>query len=104
MYIRAFGNEMMFTRFTGLADIRDGKTINILDIITGLARNKQYAYTQNFMFLDSSVIIPTISGLPLNLTIDGAATIDLEASGKMDIRKLTTRPPSLSMRGYIKPR
>jgi hypothetical protein len=56
------------------------------------------------MFLDSSIIIPTISGFPLNLTVDGSATIDVEASGKMDLRKLATNPPSLSINGYIKPR
>ncbi len=101
LYMRVFGNELMFTRFTGLTD---GKTINILDILKSLAKNQKYSFTQNFMFLDSSIIIPTISGFPLNLTVDGSATIDVEASGKMDLRKLATNPPSLSINGYIKPR
>jgi hypothetical protein len=51
--MRVFGNELMFTRFTGLTD---GKTINILDILTSLAKNQKYSFTQNFMFLDSSKV------------------------------------------------
>ncbi|XP_071162849.1 uncharacterized protein [Mytilus edulis] len=103
LYMRVFGNELLFTRFTGLSDITDGKSINILDILTALAKKQEYSFTQSYVFLDSSVIIPTMAGFPLNLTIDGSATVDLRASGKMDLTKITDRSPSLSLDGYMKP-
>ncbi|KAH3731002.1 hypothetical protein DPMN_057006 [Dreissena polymorpha] len=52
------------------------------------------------MFLDSSFIIPTASGFPLNLTVNGTAMINLNIHGKMDIK----RPPSLDISGRIAPR
>ena len=104
IYLRVFGNELMYTRLAGLDDITNGKSINIMDIVNALANRKDYTFTQNFMFMDSSMIIPTIAGLPLNLTIEGSATIDLTASGKFDIRRLTTKTPSLSIEGSLKPR
>ncbi|XP_052103584.1 uncharacterized protein LOC127737090 [Mytilus californianus] len=103
LYMRVFGNELLFTRFTGLSDVTDGKPINILDILTTLAKKQEYSFTQSYVFLDSSVIIPTMAGFPLNLTIDGSATVDLRASGKMDLTKITDRSPSLSLNGYMKP-
>ncbi|XP_063427202.1 apolipophorins-like [Mytilus trossulus] len=103
LYMRVFGNELLFTRFTGLSDITDGKSINILDILTTLAKKQEYSFTQSYVFLDSSIIIPTMAGFPLNLTIDGSATVDLRASGKMDLTKITDRSPSLSLDGYMKP-
>jgi hypothetical protein len=56
------------------------------------------------MFLDTSVVIPTISGFPLNISVDGSATIDLQASGKMDLRQFSSNPRSVSINGKIKPR
>jgi hypothetical protein len=67
----------------------DGKNFNILDFIINLSKEQDYSFTQSFMFLDTSVVIPTISGFPLNISIDGSATINLQASGKMDLRQFT---------------
>lgn len=52
------------------------------------------------MFLDSSYIVPTSSGFPLNLTVNGTATVDLRMKGKMDLR----HPPTLDIAGLVRPR
>ena len=56
------------------------------------------------MFLDTSVNIPTCVGMPLKLSVDGTATVNLKINGKMDIRQLFASPASMDVTGTISPR
>lgn len=100
VYLKVFGNELQYMNLAG-----PGSTMfddfNILDFFIKLAKNKDYSISRSLMFLDSTMIVPTISGLPLNLTVNGTATIDLKASGRMDLRKPST---NLLIDGTIQPR
>lgn len=104
MYMRIFGNELQYINSDDIKTLLDGKNFNILDFIINLSKEQDYSFTQSFMFLDTSVVIPTISGFPLNISVDGSATIDLQASGKMDLRQFSSNPRSVSIDGKIKPR
>jgi hypothetical protein len=104
MYMRIFGNELRYINSDDIKTLLDGKKFNILDFIINLSKEQDYSFTQSFMFLDTSVVIPTISGFPLNISIDGSATINLQASGKMDLRQFSSNPRSVSIDGKIKPR
>lgn len=104
MYMRIFGNELQYINSDDIKTLLDGKNFNILDFIINLSKEQDYSFTQSFMFLDTSVVIPTISGFPLNISIDGSATINLQASGKMDLRQFSSNPRSVSIDGKIKPR
>ncbi|KAL5015760.1 hypothetical protein ScPMuIL_005349 [Solemya velum] len=98
MYLRVFGNELQYTNLAGPEMSGDG--FNILEFFIKLAKNRDYSVSKSLMFLDSTMIIPTASGLPLNLTVNGTATIDLKASGRMDLRKPST---SLLIDGTLQP-
>lgn len=100
LYIRVFGNELRFMNFQGLDSLFSKNSFNILDMMMKLSKENNYQYTQSSMFVDSSVIVPTSSGFPLNLTVNGTATVDLKASGKMDVMKL----PTMDISGIIRPR
>ncbi|XP_041357850.1 apolipophorins-like [Gigantopelta aegis] len=100
-YMRMFGNELSFLRMHGVDKI---KGFNFLKFLIDLSANHDYSFTQSVLFLDSSLIVPTGCGLPLNLTVNGAATIDLKASGKIDLRKIHTSPRSLLVDGVFQPR
>jgi hypothetical protein len=104
MYMRIFGNELQYINSDDIKTLLDGKNFNILDFIINLSKEQDYSFTQSFMFLDTSVVIPTISGFPLNISVDGSATIDLQASGKMDLRQFSSNPRSVSINGKVKPR
>jgi hypothetical protein len=104
MYMRIFGNELRYINSDDIKTLLDGKKFNILDFIINLSKEQDYSFTQSFMFLDTSVVIPTISGFPLNISIDGSATINLQASGKMDLRQFSSNPRSVSIDGKITPR
>ena len=102
--MRIFGNEMSYTHFKGIDSFTDGKKFNLLETLIRMSKEHDYSITQSIMFLDSTMIIPTSSGLPLNLTVNGTATVDLKAVGKMDLRKVSKSPRSLLVEGTIQPR
>ena len=104
LYMRIFGNELSYNSFNGVKSLMTGDGFNILEMLISMSKNHDYTFTQNIMFLDTSMVIPTSAGFPLNLTINGTATIDMKASGKMDLRKLGTSPSSLLISGLIQPR
>lgn len=104
MYLRIFGNELQYINTDDIKSLIEGQNFNILDFIINLAKEQDYSFTQSFMFLDTSLIIPTMAGFPLNISLDGSATIDLQASGKMDLRQIQSNPMTVSIDGKIRPR
>ena len=104
LYMRVFGNELRYMNFKGIDSMISKESFNFIDMLMKLTKDNDYTFSQSSMFMDSSIIIPTSAGFPMNLTVNGTATIDLKASGKMDIMKLTTNPPSLDINGIIQPR
>ncbi|XP_076095776.1 uncharacterized protein LOC143066849 [Mytilus galloprovincialis] len=103
MYLRIFGNELQYINTDDIKSLIEGQNFNILDFIINLAKEQDYSFTQSFMFLDTSLIIPTMAGFPLNISLDGSATIDLQASGKMDLRQIQSNPMTVSIDGKIRP-
>lgn len=104
LYLRIFGNEISYLNFEGMESLLSQNSINFIDILMKLASDNDYEFTQSTMFMDSNVIIPTSSGFPLTLSVNGTATVDLKATGKMDVMKLASSPPTLDVKGIIRPR
>lgn len=104
LYMRVFGNELRYMNFKGIDSMISKESFNFIDMLMKLTKDNDYTFSQSSMFMHSSIIIPTSAGFPMNLSVNGTATIDLKASGKMDIMKLTTNPPSLDINGIIQPR
>ncbi|XP_046361600.2 uncharacterized protein LOC124138779 [Haliotis rufescens] len=103
MYMRIFGNEMLYKHFKGMESLTSASKFNFLEFLIKMSKKHDYSFTQSMMILDSSMIIPTSSGLPLNLTVNGTATINFKASGQVDLRKVSTKPRSLLIDGTIQP-
>lgn len=53
------------------------------------------------MFLDSNLLIPTVSGLPLKLGLSGSAAINVEAAAKFD---MGGRNRNTEILGVLRPR
>lgn len=108
VYLRVFGNELAFKGLDG-DDVakwrnRGDKKKSLMDeVLEKLAKNEELSFTQSAIFLDSSIIIPTAAGLPLNLTVNGSASVELKASGKMDFTKLSGKSQSLEIAADIQP-
>jgi hypothetical protein len=102
MYTKVFGNEIMFQELTSddWAQLQD---FNILNFLIRLAEPKKVDVTKNYQFLDSSLIVPTCVGLPLNLTVNGSASVSLDVDGNIDLRNFAASPRNLDINGHIKP-
>ena len=102
-YLRMFGNEMKYIDFKDMKT-KKGQEFNILDFLIKLAQEHKIDMSRSYMFLDSTVTVPTAAGLPLKLAVNGTATVRMQIEGKMDLRKLGTSPRSVDIDGSIKPR
>ncbi|KAI8509667.1 hypothetical protein Bbelb_120950, partial [Branchiostoma belcheri] len=102
-YVRMYGDEMLYGDFKGL-DIRaQQQGWNVMEIMMKLARQQDYEITKSTMFLDSTHTVPTSTGLPLRLAINGTATTNVKVSGKMDVRNMGFSPRSMHIEGQVMP-
>ena len=97
IYMRIFGNELHADRFQGLGSFT--KMDSPLSMLLRAVKDKDIDYTKSIVFLDASYIIPTIIGLPLNLTINGTSTVNLRMGGKFNVGGLN----DVEIRGHIFP-
>lgn len=103
MYIRMFGNEIRYEDFHDL-DLDSLKDkYNFLNFIMKLAEEKDYEITKNSVFLTASCIVPTIAGLPLKLTTEGAYSMRMKVHGSMDFLSLLSDPSKLDIHGGVEP-
>ncbi|XP_067678851.1 uncharacterized protein [Haliotis asinina] len=103
MFLRVFGNELRYMHFDADTWPLTKDKFNFLDFLIKMSKDHDYSFSNNLMFLDSSIIVPTCAGLPLNLTVHGAATINMNVKGKLDLRNMATKPTSLLIEGVMQP-
>ncbi|XP_021356772.1 uncharacterized protein LOC110452518 [Mizuhopecten yessoensis] len=101
MYMRVFGNEVKYLNLNKMQDSDSSlNNFNFDAFFAKLIRDGSVSYTYSNMFLDSSIIVPTMIGFPLNLTVNGTLTTGLKGTGQIDLR----RPKSLMLiNGNLEP-
>lgn len=101
VYMRVFGNEVKYVNLKRLQRSDNLYNFDLDAFFSKLIRDGSVSYTYSDMFLDSSMIIPTMIGFPLNLTVNGTLTTGLTGTGRVDLR----RPKALMLLdGNIEPR
>jgi len=101
MYFRIFGHELSYVDL--VRNGAGGSNFNILELLISLAKDHDIDITKSFMFLDTTMTVPLMTGMPLKLSVNGTATVNIKINGKLDVRKLGASPRSLDISGYIKP-
>ncbi len=76
--MRIFGNEIRFDDFQGFDLDTLKEKFNYLQWLIELAREHEIDATKSVQFLDSSLNIPTVVGLPLKLEAQGNAVMDVK--------------------------
>ncbi|XP_052130120.1 apolipophorins-like, partial [Frankliniella occidentalis] len=81
MYARVFGNELHYSRFHGLQELAENTDsfAHPMRTLMGLLRRSDVDITKSFVFLDAAYTLPTASGMPLELTANGSATLGLQS-------------------------
>ncbi|KAF5303409.1 hypothetical protein FQR65_LT08251 [Abscondita terminalis] len=90
LYAKIFGNEISYTQFKDFEPFL-GSSVNsrsILDSMMKFFRQQDIDYTKSFVFLDTTYRVPTLLGFPLELSINGTATLGLTVSGKVDLKEM----------------
>ena len=100
--MKLFGNLMRYG-VVNSDDLKAGMP-NYLDLLIWLANDKSINLHKNIKFLDASFAIPTAIGMPLRMRVEGTASVQVQISGKADLRQIMTKPHSIDINGAIKPR
>ncbi|KAK4871612.1 hypothetical protein RN001_015736 [Aquatica leii] len=101
-YAKIFGNEIFYTQFKDFEAFIDRplSSRSILDYVMKFFRQQDVDYTKAFLFLDTSYRIPTLLGFPLELTVNGTATIGLTVTGKVDLKNMWMHKMGIEGRIY----
>jgi hypothetical protein len=52
-------------------------------------------YSRSSIFLDGSVVVPTVCGLPLNLAVNGTSAVQLKSKTNFDVGNMLTTGDAL---------
>lgn len=88
MSFKAFGNEFAYLDLNDLMGLF-GEPVtkrNLMDTLTKQFSRQRIDTTKSFVFLDSSVKVPTLLGLPLELSVNGTASLGLTAHTNVDLK------------------
>lgn len=103
-YVRVFGNEIKYDDFVGFEMEGINAKLNYLQWLIELAKEHNIDYTKSLLFLESELKVPTVAGMPLVLSVDGSATMDLKIKGKLDLTSLLSSPSEIDILGTVRPR
>ena len=88
MYMRLFGKDLYYNSFQGLSNLMSNTVMKPMDFIGfNLGENKMN-FSKSSMFLDGSIIVPTIVGMPMNLTVNGTNTVNLQTETFLDVKDI----------------
>ncbi|GFO10950.1 apolipophorin short isoform [Plakobranchus ocellatus] len=107
VFARVFGNEILFLRLPEIVEMVSGWTSTSVpsrpkDVWNWLSGRHDYSLTRAMQVVDKRMTLPTISGLPIHLTLYGSAAVDLRLKGNLDLWKVTSKSRSLKIAGECK--
>ena len=91
MYMRFFDKDVYYNSFQGISSLLDKSMTQIMHSFGFSSKENKISYSHSNMFLDGSVIIPTVLGMPLNLTVNGTSTLRFNSENNIDIKYLFTK-------------
>ena len=99
-FVRVFGNDVMYKNMDIDKDTSFGSQFNFLDFALKLTKYQQTEMSKTYTFLDTTFTIPTLTGFPLTLAVNGTASVHLRLGGQLDMRQLN----SFVVRTDVEPR
>ena len=99
-YVKMFGNQMHYDHFYGWESVsKKANTPGLMEMISEMARKGKVNYTKSKKLIDTTITVPTVSGLPLNLKINSTATIGMEVDGTFNVKGLS----NIDINGHVHP-
>ena len=91
LYMRSFGKDVKFSAFSGIPQSLTNLFRNPLSILGSTFGNTDVNFEKSSMFLDGSIIIPTVSGLPMNMTARGSSSVQMKSSTKLNLSEFPSK-------------
>lgn len=100
---KIFGNELKYIMLNGDKEIKEAlANLNPWEKIKKILSAQEIHYDNTVMFLDSTYVVPTTSGLPIRLDLAGSAACKFKLAGFLNIsRSMNTE---LELVGNFTPR
>jgi len=104
LFIKVMGQEVRVISYDDLFWLIDEiDNMNVIQLLTDVARGGHKTFTKSLMFLEMSHVVPTGMGLPLKMELTGSSVASIELDGKFDIRNMFWGPGSIHIKGSVKP-
>ena len=87
MYMRFFGQDIKYSSFNGVPSTLSNLFQNPMNIFGLSFEDTDFDHERSTMFLDGSIIIPTVAGLPLNMTAKGTSSLRLKSKTKINLKE-----------------
>ncbi|CAL1271060.1 unnamed protein product [Larinioides sclopetarius] len=86
LFVRTLNTEIFDLSASDLSGL--GEMIQIADVMNKLARGRNADFSQSFVFMNSKVVIPSITGRSYTFDFTGTSTVGLTAKSKVDLLSL----------------
>ncbi|XP_067125866.1 uncharacterized protein [Centruroides vittatus] len=100
-YFKHQGSELLWLIIDEKRDFGLGKTVDYTNILSELAKHQKVDKVLG-LYLDTSIIYPSISGGAFAFDIDGSVILGLEGEGKIDVRNAFSSPSIVDIEGKLR--
>lgn len=100
-YFKHQGSELLWVSIDKETSLNIGTAVDFMDILTDLSRTQRFD-TANALYLDTSIVYPSISGGALTLDVNGSLVVGLKGEGKVDVRKALSSPQNVDIEGKVR--
>ena len=95
LYLRYFGKDVRFESFSGIP-LKLSKVLkNPMNLLGLTFENNRFNFEKSSLFLDGSIIVPTVAGLPLNMTAKGSRSVNLKSFTKVNLKEFLSKRKAL---------
>ncbi|KAL8620056.1 hypothetical protein ACOMHN_015338 [Nucella lapillus] len=86
-----------------MEQLSSGKAFNLKALLSKIVAEGKISYSQNLVLTDQRRTVPTSSGLPLTVSLNGSMAAQLKVLGSVDFGQAFDKPRSLHLNGALKP-
>jgi Domain of unknown function (DUF1943)/Lipoprotein amino terminal region len=87
-YFRLFGMDIHYNSFQGIPSLINNMIKTPLNHVGVSFNDNELDFTKSYIFLDGCIIVPTVLGLPLNLTVNGTSHVNFKSRTKLRLSEL----------------
>ncbi|KAM4632572.1 uncharacterized protein O3C94_019109 [Discoglossus pictus] len=97
--VKVFGNELIFLDCDGVRDRLRHLSLSMAGLAVRLLKGQEVQYNKRFILATEEVTFPTLSGFPVQLSLNATASTTIKIRGNMDFKQQS----NFFINGYIKP-